>query len=79
MYTVEINEVVVNSNEELSEELAKAYVAWAKKKYEGKKIEKVELTFDGDEVDGDKIMAIRFLFIKSFFFIVISIVLICLC
>mgnify|MGYP003307309581 FL=1 len=51
MYTIEINEVVVVSNEELREELAKAYVAWAKKKYEGKRIEKVELTFDGDEVD----------------------------
>ena len=47
MYTVEINEVVVNSNEELSEELAKAYIAWAKQKYEGKRIEKLDLTFEG--------------------------------
>ena len=51
MYTVEINEVVVNSNEELSEELAKAYIAWAKQKYEGKRIEKLDLTFEGEEVD----------------------------
>ena len=51
MYTIEISDVVVNSNEELNEELAKAYVSWAKKKYEGKRIEKVDLTFDGEEVD----------------------------
>lgn len=51
MYTIEINDVLVKSNEELSEEIGEFYVKWAQQKYVGKQIKEVQLNFDGDDVD----------------------------
>lgn len=51
IYKLQLNEVLIVSNEQLSEEEGKAYLAWAQKKYAGKKIDEIRLTFDGDDVD----------------------------
>lgn len=51
MFTIQVNDVVVTSNEQVSESEAKAYVAWAQKQYAGKKLESVKLSFEGDDVN----------------------------
>ena len=51
IYKIQLNDVLVTSNCEISEEEGKAYVEWAQKKYAGKKIDEVRLNFNGDDVD----------------------------
>lgn len=51
LYTIQLNDVLVSSNEQISEEEGKAYVAWVQKKYSGKKLEEVKLSFEGDDVN----------------------------
>lgn len=51
IYKIQLNDVVVTSNEQLSEEEGRAYVEWAQKKYAGKRINEVKLNFSGDDVD----------------------------
>lgn len=46
-----VNEVIVKSNEKVSEEEAKAYLKWARNKYPHKQIESLTLTFDGEDVN----------------------------
>lgn len=51
MYEIDVNNVLVVSNEELNEALASEYVKWAREKYTGKTVSEVHLTFNGDDVD----------------------------
>lgn len=57
IYKYELSDVVVSSNEQLNEEEQKAYVEWAQKKYAGKKINEVKLTFDGEDVNVETCLA----------------------
>ncbi len=50
-YQTKYNDILISSNEEITEEEVKAYVAWSQKKYAGKRIESLKLTFDGEDVD----------------------------
>ena len=51
IYKIQINDVLITSNEQLNEEEGKVYLEWAQKKYAGKKIDEVKLNFKGDDVD----------------------------
>lgn len=44
------NNIIVMSSEELTDELVEAYVNVMKEKYPGQTLEKIELTFSGDNV-----------------------------
>ncbi|MGN1344022.1 MAG: anaerobic ribonucleoside-triphosphate reductase [Traorella sp.] len=50
MFELQLENVLVKSNVEISEEEANAYVLWAQKKYAGKAVNEVVLNFDGEEV-----------------------------
>lgn len=51
LYSIKLNDVLVTSNEAISEEEGKAYVEWTQKKYAGKTLESVSLNFDEEDVN----------------------------
>ena len=45
-----VDDIAINSNEEISENEAKAYIQYVRKNNPRKEIDSIELDFDGDEV-----------------------------
>lgn len=50
MFEIQLENVLVKSNLDISKTEAMAYVLWAQKKYIGKSIKEIVLNFEGDEV-----------------------------
>lgn len=49
-YQKTIDEILINSNEEISDHEAKAYIQYVRKNNPRKEIESIELEFEGEEV-----------------------------
>lgn len=50
MYETNVDGIMIQSNEEVSEQIAKAYIAYVRKNNPGKEIKSLTLDFDGEEV-----------------------------